>query len=72
MLTVTLQQSKGQRAIGTEWEALALVRDLAGGRPESHAFSLVGGGEDDEDPGGVVAAGRELLARARMGRPMSA
>ncbi|MDP8922300.1 MAG: hypothetical protein M3O34_05410 [Chloroflexota bacterium] len=57
---------------GTEWEALALVRDLSAGRPDSHAFLLVWGDEDDENLGGEIAAGGELLARARTAGSTSA
>lgn len=59
-------------SFGTEWEALALVRDLAGRRPEPHALSLVWGDDGDEDLGGEVAAGGALLARARTAESTSA
>ena len=59
-------------SFGTEWEALALVRDLASRRPESHALSLLWGDEDDEDLGGELATGGELLARARTAGTTSA
>jgi len=59
-------------SFGTEGQASALVRDLAGSPLRSRALSLVWGGEDDEERGDVIAAGGELLARARMAGSTSA
>lgn len=57
---------------GTEWEALALVRDLSEDAAPVDALALVWGDEDDEDQGGQIAEGAALIARARAGRSSSA
>ena len=57
---------------GTEWEALALVRDLSGVYAPVDALALVWGDEDDEERGGQISEGQDLLARAHDTRPSSA
>jgi hypothetical protein len=57
---------------GAEWEALALVRDLASESAPVDALALVWGDEDDDDLGGEVAVGPALLARARAAAPHTA
>jgi hypothetical protein len=59
-------------SFGTEWEALALVRDLAAASLPTASLSLVWGDEDDESLGGEIAAGPELLSRAREASSTSA
>ena len=57
---------------GTEWEALALVRDLAAEAAPVDALALIWGDEDDDDLGGQVDEGQVLLARAHAARPSTA
>ena len=57
---------------GSEWEALALVRDLAAASAPTDSLALVWGDEDDEERGSQIAEGQGLLARARDDRPSSA
>jgi hypothetical protein len=50
---------------GAEWEALALVRDLATQSLPVDALTLIWGDEDDDDAGGQIAEGEDLVSRAR-------
>jgi hypothetical protein len=57
---------------GTEWEALAFVRDLAAASAPVDSLALVWGDEDDEERGSLIAEGQGLLTRARGARSSSA
>ena len=56
-------------SFGTEWEALALVRELADDPLRLGGLALVW---DDEERGAEIASGRELVTRARAADPTSA
>lgn len=55
-------------SFGTEWEAGALLCELAAIPARSHSLALVWGDDDDEERGGDVASG-SLLSEARYTSP---
>lgn len=57
---------------GTEAEALALVRDVIARSGRVEGLSLAWGDDEDDELGGEIAEGVELLSRALGVGPVSA
>ena len=75
MIFYELWDQKSGNLLGSyaaEWEALALVRELATRAGPIESLALVWGDEDDGEQGEQIAAGPELLARAQAAKPTSA